>query len=125
MLPSKPLNIHKLDHEDDACRQALLDYLAPHEAHSLFIVGNLANRFPESHLYVAQRDGRWAGVAGYYAKPRSLIPFSTDPDVVRALVRYVAQQHAPIEYMNGIAYAARPAYEELLALGWRPANDPR
>ena len=116
--------IHKLDLDNERVCAKLTSYLAPHEPHALFILGNLNQRFPGSHIYVAQAGDTWVGVAGYYAGPRSLIPFSDDPDVVRALVRHVVARHPDIQWVNGIDYAARPAYEELLALGFRPDNDP-
>ncbi|MCX7044106.1 MAG: GNAT family N-acetyltransferase [Candidatus Sumerlaeota bacterium] len=125
-MPSEaPIEIIKIAHEKPDIRQRVLDYLAPHETHNLFIIGNLISNFPDSHLYVAQRGSQWAGIAGYYTRPKSLIPFSTDPEIARALAHHVASAQPVIEYMNGIEYAARPAYEALLALGYRPANDPR
>ena len=116
--------IHKLDLDNERVRARLTSYLAPHEAHALFILGNLNQRFPGSHMYVAQAGDTWVGVAGYYAGPRSLIPFSEEPEAVRALVRHVAARHPDVQWLNGIDYAAGPAYEELLVLGFRPDNDP-
>ncbi|HEX2973997.1 MAG TPA: GNAT family N-acetyltransferase [Tepidisphaeraceae bacterium] len=118
------LSIWKIDHEDAGHRRALYDYLGPQEAHALFIVANLSSRLPGSHLYIASRGSEWVGIAGYYELPKSLIPFSTDPDVARALARHVAEIH-PVEWVNGIGYAAWPAYEQLLALGFTAMNDPR
>lgn len=116
--------IEKLDHENSAIRKEIFAFLAEYEPHALFILGNLTMNFPQSHLYAAVKDGRWLGIAGYYAIPKSLIPFSTDADVTRALARHVAAAHTKIKYVNGIDYAAAPAYEELLRLGYRPDNDP-
>ncbi|MGE5610189.1 MAG: GNAT family N-acetyltransferase [Bacillota bacterium] len=124
MATTSPLNIWKIDHEDADQRRALYEYLGPRETHSLFIVGNLSSRLPGSHLYVASRGNEWVGIAGYYELPKSLIPFSTEPDVARALARHVAGIH-PIEWANGVGYATWPAYEELLALGFKAMNDPR
>ena len=89
------------------------------------ILGNLRTRFPGSHVYLARSGEQWLGLAAYYDAPRSLIPFSTEPQVTRALVRHIAGLHRPIEYMNGSAFTAEPAYDELVALGFAPANDPR
>lgn len=119
------LTIRKLDHQRESVRRAVFEWLMPHEVHALFILGNLAARFAGSHLYVAQRDDQWVGVAGYYQSPRSLIPFSTDPQVSRALTAHVAAIHQPINWLNGPAYAARSAVDELLDRGFALINDPR
>lgn len=124
MADTPPLNIWKIDPEDAINRRALYEYLEPYEAHTLFIVGNLSSRFPGSHLYIAARGKQWVGLAGYYELPKSLIPFSTEPEVAKALARHVAGRH-PIEWVNGVGYSAWPAYEQLLALGYTAMNDPR
>lgn len=116
--------IRKLNHEDPVIRQQIFAFLAEYEPHALFILGNLTMNFRQSHLYAAVKDSRWLGIAGYYAAVKSLIPFSADADVTRALTRYVAAVHPQIEYVNGIAYTAEPAYEELLQIGYQPNNDP-
>ncbi len=67
--------IEKVDHEDEAMRERLLDFLAPHEVRCLFITGNLKNDFPGSHIYVAARGDEWVGAAGYYETPRSVVPY--------------------------------------------------
>lgn len=116
--------IEKLDHENSAIRKKIFEFLAEYEPHALFILGNLTMKFPHSYLYAAAKDGRWLGIAGYYDFVKSFIPFSTDAEVTRALTRYVAAVHTKIEYVNGIDYAARPAYEELLRKGYHPGNTP-
>jgi ribosomal protein S18 acetylase RimI-like enzyme len=116
--------IEKLDHENSAIRNRIFEFLAEYEPHALFILGNLTMNFPQSHLYAAVKDGRWLGIAGYYDFGKSFIPFSTDADVTRALTRYVDAVHTKIEYVNGIDYAAEPAYEELLRMGYSPGNNP-
>ena len=116
--------IEKLDHTNAAVRKEIFAFLAGSERHALFILGNLRMNFPQSHLFVASNLGRWLGIAGYYSIPKSIIPFSEDAGVVRALVRYAASVHGPIEYVNGIDYAAGPAYEELLKMGYQPAGNP-
>lgn len=117
-------HIEKLDHENSEIKERIFEFLDAYESHNLFILGNLTMNFPQSHLYAAVKDGRWVGIAGYYDFGKSLIPFSTDADVIRALARHVAATHKQIEYVNGIDYAAEPAYEELLRMGYRPANAP-
>lgn len=121
-----PYAIEKLDHEDPGIRERIFHFLAPYEPYALFILGNLTMNFPDTHLYIAVQDGIWSGIAGYYAIANSsLIPFSRDPEVTRELTRYVATVHPDIGYVNGIDYAAEPAYDELLGMGYRPANDPQ
>ncbi len=117
-------HIEKLDHGNLEVKKRIYEFLADHEPHALFILGNLTMSFPNSHLYAAVKEGRWLGIAGYYDFGKSLIPFSTDAGVTRALARHVAATHKQIEYVNGIDYAAGPAYEELLRMGYRPANTP-
>lgn len=117
------LAIEKIDHEDPAVKERLRGFLAPHEPHAMFILGNLrTNR--KTDLYVAGNNGQWAGVCGYYGTFKSLIPFSTDQQVVRELVNHMASIHPEINWLNGIDYMAAPAYEQLLSLGYRPGNDP-
>ena len=119
------LRIEKLDHQAAAVRERLLDFLAPHEAASLFITGNLRRDFPGSHLYAAARGAEWAGVAGYYAGPRSVAAFALDAEATRALARHVAEQHPAIDYFNAVASVAEPGCEALRPLGYEVANDPR
>lgn len=116
--------IEKLDHENAVVRQKIFSFLAEYEPHALFILGNLTMHFPQTHLYAASRSGRWLGIAGYYATHKALVPFSTDADVTRALTRHVAAEHKQIQYVNGIAYAGEPAYEELLQMGYQADNSP-
>lgn len=116
--------IEKLDHENAAIRGKIFAFLTEYEPHSLFILGNLTMGFPQTYLYAAVEDGQWTGIAGYYALVKSYIPFSPDADVTRTLTRHIAAAHPQIEYVNGMDYAAEPAYEELLRIGYRPDNDP-
>jgi ribosomal protein S18 acetylase RimI-like enzyme len=117
--------IDKLDHEQPEVQQRIFDYLAPHEPHALFLLGNLAAKFPGSHLYAA-RDavGRWAGIVGYYEGPRSLVPFATDSSAAAALARHAVGRHPDIVWLNGPGFAARPALAEVQALGYALLNDP-
>ncbi len=117
------MTIEKIDHKDPAVKERLREYLAPHEPHAMFILGNLRTDRP-TDLYVAGRDGQWAGVCGYYGTFKSLIPFSTDEQVVREMVTHVAGVYPEINWLNGIDYVAAPAYETLLSMGYQPGNDP-
>jgi len=119
------LCVEKIDHEDPAVREKVYEFLAPHEPYCLFITGNLKMGFPGSHLYVARRGVDWLGVAGYYAGPKSLIPFSPEPEAVRVLIRHVAENHPVIDYLNAIASVAEPACDELRRLGYEITGDPR
>jgi GNAT superfamily N-acetyltransferase len=116
--------IRKLNHANPVIRREIFAFLAEHEPHALFILGNLTMNFQQSHLYAAVNNGRWLGIAGYYAIVKSFIPFSMHADITRALTRHVADVHPQIEYVNGIAYTTGPAYEELLQMGYQPDNDP-
>lgn len=122
---TKDIQIEKVDHEQDAVRRALISHLAARETHNLFILGNMAARFPGSHLYIASRGGEWVGVAAYYELPRSIIPFSTEAETTRALVRHIVTLHRPVEWLCGVDYAARPGLDELVASGFALINDPR
>lgn len=120
------LQVGKINHDDEAVRRRIFEFLAPREAHNLFILGNLTAGMAGSHLYAASMNGQWLGVCAYYDQPKSLIPFATDPDVVRALVRHVATIHSPIEWINAIGYVARPALEAAGEIGFTlltPADD--
>jgi predicted GNAT family acetyltransferase len=116
--------IEKLNHDCPHIRKAIFEFLAEHEVHALFILGNLRMNFPQTHLYVAVKNGCWIGIAAYYEIYKSLLPFAMDADVTRALTRHVAGQHEQIEYINGIDYVAAPSYNELLQMGYQPDNDP-
>jgi RimJ/RimL family protein N-acetyltransferase len=119
------LSTEKVDHETEAVRERLFEFLAPHEVRCLFVTGNLKNNFPGSHIYVAARADEWVGAAGYYETPRSVVPFADDPATARALVRRVAEEHPEIECVNGMADTVRPACEELGGLGYDVKGDPR
>ena len=58
--------VEKINHEDPAVARRLVEMLRPRETHALFLLGNLKNNYPESHLYVARRgdDGSGGGVGG-------------------------------------------------------------
>ena len=124
MTASDALHVQELNHHDPEVRARIFDFLAPHEAHSLFILGNLSASYPGSHLYAAIDGDSWLGIAGYYERPKALVPFSRDPHVARALARHVVASGADIEFLNGVDYAAEPAYAEMLSLGYRPESDP-
>ena len=106
-------------------KRRIFEFLAPHEAENLFILGNLRSRHLRVALYVATAGGEWTGIAGYYGGPKSLCPFAKDEAVTRALTRHVAAFHPHIEYTNAMEEYARPACEELEARGYRLKRDPR
>ncbi|MCC7205186.1 MAG: GNAT family N-acetyltransferase [Phycisphaeraceae bacterium] len=120
-----PIVIQKLNHEDAGQRQRLLGYLEPHEPHALFFTGNLLDGYPGQHIYVARRDESWLAVGAYYDIPRSVCVWGRYEPALRAVARHVAAAHPDIEYLNGIGYAAWPAYDELQKIGYTPASDPR
>ncbi|MCC7147105.1 MAG: GNAT family N-acetyltransferase [Phycisphaeraceae bacterium] len=119
------IQIQKIDHQVDAEKRRLLEFLGPEEAHALFIVGNLLGGYPGQHIYVARRGARWLAAAGYYDMPRSLCIWGREDEALRALSRQVAREHPVIEYVNGIGYAAWPAYDELRKNGYEAASDPQ
>lgn len=118
------ITIEKVDQSDERVRHQLLELLAPQEAQNLFILGNLATNFPDSHIYVAAAGEKWLGVAAYYAIPKSLIPFSEYPEVVAALTRHIVPLHPRIEWVCGMAAFAGPVCRELESMGYRLANKP-
>jgi predicted GNAT family acetyltransferase len=124
-MPGAEIRIAKIPHGDEAVKRRVFEFLAPHEAENLFILGNLRAGFPESYLYVATRGGEWAGIAAYYALAKSICPFSKHEAALRALARYVAAVHPRIEYINGMEEYARPACEEMEARGYQLKRDPR
>ena len=115
--------IDRVDHTEASVQQMLRDYLAPHEPHALFILGNLRTNRP-AELYVARRDDELVGVCGYYGTFKSLIPFSKDQQAVRELVAHVVGLHPEVTWVNGIDYVADPAREVMVSLGYQLANNP-
>lgn len=113
-----------LDHEDPAVKAQVREYLAPHESHAMFILGNLRSARP-TRLYAARLGGELVGVCGFYPTHRSLIPFSTERQVIRDLVAHFLSRHPRVDWMNGIDYCAEPAREVMLSMGHEPDNDPR
>lgn len=116
--------IERLDHEEAAVREQVFGYLAPQEAHGLFILGNLNTRFPGTHLYAASADGRWRGLAGYYEGPRSVIPVAGCPEAARALARHVLAAHPTPQWLLGGTVSAGPALEVFLEQGFSVRNNP-
>jgi len=119
------LRVDKVDHENAEIQRRIFEFLAPHEIYSLFIIGNLKSAFPDSHIYVASRDGEWVGIAGYYGRPKSITPFSFDEDATRLLVRNIVEHHQNIKYLNAISIIAEPASDELCRYGYEIVSDPR
>jgi ribosomal protein S18 acetylase RimI-like enzyme len=116
--------VEKIDHENAAVQKRLFDFLAPNEHYCLFITGNLKMDFPDSHIYVAIRGNSWVGVAAYYGVPRSVVPFTHEPQVARSLIRKVAEHHPAVSFMCAISRVAEPACDELRFMGYKLLNDP-
>lgn len=119
------VQVEKLDFQDARIRERLLDFLAPYEAYTLFITGNLRNHFPDSYLYVAKREERWVGVAGFYELFGSIVPFALDPQATRTLVERIAERHPRIRSLCAVAEVAQPACDVLLHMGYKNTEDPR
>ncbi len=119
------VTIEKIDPQDAATRQRVWEFLAPSESRAMFILGNLRGNTPSTHMYAASRGGHWLGVAAYYERYKSIVPFSLEPGVVRTLTRHLAEHHPLIEWLNGWQDIAGPALEELLLLGYESCRDPR
>ena len=119
------VKVESIDPQDARIRERLYDFLAPYEAYSLFITGNLKNNFPDSHLYIARRGERWAGVAGYYELFGSMVPFAFDQETTRALVQRITEQHPSIRSLCAVADVAEPACDVLLHMGYKLTEDPR
>lgn len=117
--------VEKINHEDPAVARRLVDMLRPRETHALFLLGNLKNNYPDSHLYVARRGDDWLGVAGFYARPKSCSLLADDREVVGALIRRLTEQHPSLEMALGIDPTGRWAYEAMLELGFVPVGQPR
>jgi ribosomal protein S18 acetylase RimI-like enzyme len=117
------MQIEKLQYEDRCIRARLIDYLAPHESHTLFLLGNLLSNFGGAQLYAAVEDGQWFGIAGCYSLYKAVSLFTELPEASRALISHAATIH-PIHYLSGAEASAEPACRELLSRGYRLRHDP-
>ena len=117
--------VEKVDHEDPAVSRRLVEMLRPRETHALFLLGNLVNGFPDSHVYVARAGERWLGAAGFYGRPKSCSMLADDPRVIRAMVRHIVQQHPQVEMVLAIDSVGRHAYDAMIELGYAPVGTPR
>src|SRR5687768_8921965 len=117
--------VEKINHEDPAVARRLVEMLRPRETHALFLLGNLKNNYPDSHLYVARRGDDWLGVAGFYARPKSCSLLTEDRDVAGALVRHMVERHPSVEMVLAIDPVGRWAYEAMLELEFVPVGQPR
>lgn len=125
MSSNIPISIEKVDHEDERVCRGLVQWLAPHEPHALFLLGNLAAKFPGSHLYVGYRDGVMVGIGGYYERPRSVCPFALDPGSAIAILRFIAARHPQIDAVNAIESIGLPCAQAMQQLGYQLEDDPR
>jgi ribosomal protein S18 acetylase RimI-like enzyme len=119
------VQVESIDPQDARIRARLFDFLAPYEAYSLFITGNLKNNFTDSHLYIAKRGEHWVGVAGYYELFQSMVPFALDPETTRALVKRITEKHSSIRSLCAVSDVAEPACDVLLQMGYKHTEDPR
>ena len=117
--------VEKVNHEDGAVAQRLVEMLRPRETHALFLLGNLVNGFPDSHVYVARAGERWLGAAGFYGRPKSCSMLADDPRVIRAMVRHVVEQHPQLEMVLAIDSVGRHAYDAMIERGYVPVGTPR
>lgn len=112
-------NVH-----DEKVRQGLIDFLAPHETHALFLVANLQRNLQPSFLYVAQQQDTIVGICGFYPTFHSCSIYSENSEASRALAQVVLKKHSAIHGLMGMASMVKPAYEEFIAHGKRSIIDP-
>jgi len=125
MAECSSISIEKVNHQDEHVRRRLIEWLAPHEPHALFLLGNFAAGYPGSHIYAASRDGALVGIGGYYERPKSLCPFALDAESAAAMLRFIAARHPRIDFVNAIGPVGYPCARAMRELGYEPENDPR
>jgi len=118
------LHITEVDTSKEQMRQDLIAYLKPHETHALFLLGNLQSHFHPAFVYVAQENGKIAGVCGYYPAFESCTIFSTSSIASRKFAELVLQKHSSVNTLLGMASMIKPAFEEFVAQGRKPVNPP-
>lgn len=118
--------VEELAIAEPAVRQAVVEFLRPHEIRALFLLGNLKRQHIPQHLYLMRNQADWLALVGYYPSARSLIPFALPdtPNALTALVSHVAQQHPDCQWYLGAEALARPGLEALQAAGYKVVNDP-
>ena len=104
--------------------QDLIAYLAPHEIHALFLLGNLQRHFHPAFTYIAKENNRIVGVCGYYPSFQSCTIFSESSEASRAFARTVLKEHSSVKALLGMSKMTEPAYAEFVALGCKPINPP-
>lgn len=117
------MDIIPVDSENSAERQELIVFLAPHESHALFLLGNLLNPTQPSYLYKCIEGNTITGVCGFYPTFCSCNLFSTSTEASKALAKYVFDHHDPLSIL-GMASIVKPAYTALISLGKIPAGSP-
>jgi ribosomal protein S18 acetylase RimI-like enzyme len=117
--------VEKVNHEDAAVARRLIELLRPRETHALFLLGNLLNGYPDSHLYVARRGEERAGVAGFYERPKSCSVCAEEPEIVRALIRHVVPLHPSLEMVLAVDPIGRWGTDAMTELGFALVNEPR
>lgn len=100
----------------------ILLYLKPFVKYSLFLVGNLREK-DFSYYYMAIKDSKIIGVAAYFPIFKSFSLFSEDAKVAEKLTTVISKKH-DIKALLGISKAAKPSYEKLISLDYKPVEDP-
>ena len=104
-------------------KEALLNYLIPHETRSLFLLGNLLNPRQSSTLYVAQEGSSLLGVCGYYPTYHSCSLFSEKESASIAFAHLIHERYSSATVL-GMKQMVLPTYETLLSLGHVPLASP-
>ena len=117
------MDIVPIDSENAVERQELINFLAPHESHALFLLGNLLNPTQPSYLYKSVEGSTITGVCGFYPAFRSCNLFSTNAEAACALAEHVFSHHDPISLL-GMASIVKPSYTALISLGKIPEGSP-
>jgi ribosomal protein S18 acetylase RimI-like enzyme len=117
------MDIIPIDSENSVERQKLIAFLAPHESHALFLLGNLLNPMQPSYLYKCIEGDTITGVCGFYPTFRSCNLFSTSAEASKALAKHVFAHHDPLSIL-GMASIVKPAYTALLSSGKIAAGSP-
>jgi predicted GNAT family acetyltransferase len=115
--------IEAVDPQDEKIRRELIKYLAPHETHALFILGNLQVNLQSSFIYVARQEKRFVGVLGFYPTFKSCSIFAENEKASQELAKTALQKH-DITALLGIKKIIKPAYEEFLKHGKTSIGDP-
>ena len=117
------LEITEVNESQESVRKNLIAYLEPHETQALFLLGNIQSHF-QSFVYVAMESNRTVGVCGYYPTFQSCTIFSESSAASRAFAQIVLKKHSSVIALLGMASMIKPAFEEFVAQGRKPAHSP-